>query len=608
MGDTGTDTIPLLTVLQLPTEKVLSNLRRFQQRLKDDVNGAYLGDAMAVMMQLSTGGGKTVIMGSFAKDHIASPWNHHFPGGVSIAHRGELLSQMSMQLAREEVPHGLIASEKVIKGIVAAHVEEFGRTFYNARSPWRVASVDTIGRRDLAGWASTVGMVHIDEAHHVLKDNKWGKAAALFPNARFLLPTATPIRADKKGLGSHSHGIADVLVEGPPMRELIDQGYLTDYRLYCIDVDDLRTEGLRVGPSGEFNQDDARDIVHKSKKLVGSVVDTYCKYAKGKLGVTFAVDIEEAKRLTDAYNAAGVPAAMLTGDDDPDRRRKVIRQFANRELWQLVNVDLFGEGFDLPAIECVSFARMTASFALYSQMWGRALRLMISQILAASWDNYVPAQRREFIKTSGKPFAYIFDHVGNFYFHKGPPDKPRVWTLDPGTKRKSSADDGIPMRVCLNPECAFPYERIYSCCPFCGTEAPPPSARGGPMEVDGDITLIDPAVLAQYLGEKARIDGSPPNLSGPAHVAAIRNHMLRQAEQHRLREAIAYWAGSYGDHPDRVNYRRFWFTFNIDVLAAMTLGRSDAEILRQRIIDDMRSRAILLPDALTVTNEIGEPA
>jgi superfamily II DNA or RNA helicase len=581
-------------------------LRGFQRTLKDDVNGAYLADRTAVMMQLSTGGGKTVIMGSFAKDHIANPWNHQFPAGCSIAHRGELLGQMSLQLAREEVPHGLIASEKVIKGIVDSHVEEFGRTFYNARSPWRVASVDTITKRDLGGWPASVGMVHIDEAHHVLRDNKWGKAAALFPNARFLLPTATPIRADKKGLGSHAHGIADALVEGPPMRQLIDDGFLTDYKVYCIKPDDLQTDGISVGASGEFNQDEAREAVHRSKKLVGSVVDTYIKYAYGRLGVTFAQDIEEARKITAEFNAKGVPAAMLTGEDDPTVRRKTIARFANRQLLQLVNVDLFGEGFDLPAIECVSFARLTASFALYSQMWGRALRLMISKILASAWDTYTSAQRLQFIKDSGKPFAYIFDHVGNFYFHKGPPDKPRVWSTDAGTKRKSAADDGIPMRVCLNPECALPYERIYSCCPYCGTDAPPPAERGGPLQVDGDITELDPALLQQYRGEIARIDVPASAVhvpTGVPRVSVIASHMKRQAAQHRLREAMAFWYATYSDPDQRVAYRRLWFTFGVDHMGAMTLGRPEADTLRERIIANLQSRGIVLPDALTVTND-----
>lgn len=575
-------------------------MRGFQQKLAADKNEAYAAGARAVMMQLSTGGGKTVIMGDDAKHHLKQPWDMRYPAGCSIAHRGELLTQMSMQLAREEVPHGLIASEKVIKEIVNAHVEEFGRTYYNARSPWRVASVDTITKRDLGGWCPTVGKVHIDEAHHVLRENKWGKSAALFPNARFLLPTATPIRADGKGLGAHADGIADALVEGPPMRWLIDNAYLTDYKVFCIPPSDLSLDGVKISAGGDFNPEQLREAVHKSKKIVGDVVDTYIKHAMGRLGVTFAVDIEDAHRISAEFNRRGVPAEVLTGDDDPARRRSVIRRFANRELLQLINVDLFGEGFDLPAIECVSFARPTASFSLFAQMWGRALRLMISKILAAAWDSYSVNDRKHFIATSGKPFAFIFDHVGNFYLHKGPPDRPRVWDLNARSKRKSAPDDGIPMRVCLSPTCALPYERIYSCCPYCGTAAPEPASRGGPAQVDGDITEIDPNLLAQYRGEIAKIDAAIHG--APNYI--MKNHQIRQGVQYRLRELMAFWYAHVCKEPDvRVHYRRFWFAFGVDAMQAMTLSAADAEALHVRILADLTNRDIVTPTSLQIKQE-----
>src|ERR1700756_5554928 len=178
----------------------MSKLRSFQRDLKTKASAAFIAGAVAVMLQLSTGGGKTVIMGDFARDHAAAPWDARYPGGCAIAHRSELVSQISQQLAREGVPHDIIAPKNVIRAIVNNHMEELGRIFYNARAVWRVASVDTIIRRQsqLAAWCATVGMLFIDEAHHVLRENKWGKAVAMFPHARVLLPTATPIRADRK--------------------------------------------------------------------------------------------------------------------------------------------------------------------------------------------------------------------------------------------------------------------------------------------------------------------------------------------------------------------------------------------------------------------------
>lgn len=572
----------------------MSNLRGFQQQLKMDALDAFESNARAVMLQLSTGGGKTVIMGSFAKDHAASPWDRSLPGGCAIAHRSELVSQISQQLAREEVPHDIIAPQSTIRAIADNHIEELGRTWYNARAPWRVASVDTINRRkDIQHWAQTVGMLFIDEAHHVLAKNKWGKAVELFnPRTRVLLPTATPLRADGAGLGRDEAGIADVLVEGPPMRALIDQGYLTDYKVFTVPPKDLTLDGVKIGASGDYNPEQLREAVHKSKSIVGDVVQTYLTHARGKLGVTFAVDIAHAQEITDAFNLAGVPAALVTAESSDDERRLALRKFRNRELLQLVNVDLFGEGFDLPAIECVSFARPTASFALYSQQWGRALRLMISAILSGAWDTYSVEQRLNFIATSLKPFAYIFDHAGNFYRHEGPPDKPRVWSLD-GRKRGGSGGDGIPMRTCLNLTCAFPYERIYPVCPYCGTAAPEPSDRSGARTVDGDITEIDPALLAMYFKEQARIDGMPGMAPpGVPRLAFVGNHMRRQAAQHHLREAITTWCLSR--HEDaRVATRRFWFTFKIDVLAAKVLNEKDADALRAKIYDDLESRGIV---------------
>lgn len=571
----------------------MSNLRGFQTKLKSDTLAEFDAGARAVMMQLSTGGGKTVIMGSFAKDHAAQPWDKSLPGGCAVAHRSELVSQISQQLAREGVAHDIIGQPATIRNIVKNHIEELGRTWYNARAAWRVASVDTLNKRkDLQQWSSTVGMLFIDEAHHVLEKNKWGKAVDIFPaRARVLLPTATPVRADGSGLGRGEGGIADALVEGPPMRWLIDNAYLTDYKVFAIPPSDLKLDGVQLSASGDFNPAQLREAVHKSKAIVGDVVRTYIQYARGKLGVTFAVDIAHAQEITDAFNAAGVPAALVTAETPDEARTSILRRFRNRELLQLVNVDLFGEGFDLPAIECVSFARPTASFALYSQQWGRTLRLMISAVLSGAWDTFSVAQRLQFIKDSGKPFAYIFDHAGNFYRHEGPPDRPRVWSLD-ARRRTRGASDGIPMRTCLNLTCAYPYERIYPACPYCGTAAPEPSDRSGANTVDGDITEIDPLLLAKYRGEADRIDGAPVVPYGVPRLPVIANHMRRQAAQHRLREVITQW--SMSRHEDaRVAMRRFWFVFKIDVLEARTLNEKDADALRAKICADLESRGIL---------------
>ena len=337
------------------------NNRAYQDKLINDSLQAWADGNKVIMAVLPTGGGKTVCMSSIIKQHKGY--------GVAMVHRGELVSQISITLARSGIVHSVAGSRATITAITAQHYALFGRSYVNQQSAdWIVASVDTV----VSGkgvWVdrfkrSTLGI--IDEGHHCLKDNKWGRCfSMLAPDSKGWLPTATPRRSDGKGLGSHSDGIADVLVEGPDMRALIDQGYLTDYTVRVIDTNDLDLSNVKTTGSGELSKVGVAEAVAKSRVIVGNVVEKYLQFASGKLGVTFAATIEEGERLTAEFNAQGVPAVMLTGDTPTAERAREIASFSRREKLMRVNVDLFGEGFDLPAIEIVIMARPTASFILY---------------------------------------------------------------------------------------------------------------------------------------------------------------------------------------------------------------------------------------------------
>ena len=494
-------------------------------------------------------------------------------------------------MAREGVRHDIIAPKKTIKTIVQSHMEEedIGRSYYDQRADWKVASVDTIIRRELNdNWLRQVGLGFQDEGHHVLRDNKWGKAAAMFPNARWILPTATPIRGDGKGLGAHADGIADAMVVGPGMRWLIDNGHLTDYHLIAPTTRDFSMVGVEISPvTGDFNLDQMRKRVKSSTTIVGDVVASYLKFAAGKLGITFAVDVEHATQIAAEYNRCGVPAAVVHAETLDHERNTIMRKFKNRELLQLVNVDLFGEGVDVPACEVVSMARPTASFSLYAQQFGRALRLLVSRFLRAAWHTYTSAQRLQFIAESEKPKALIIDHVGNFITHGGPPDRERApWSLDARDRRKK-ATDGIPMRACANPICLQAFERIYPCCPHCGWEPPIPAERGSPAQVDGDMILYSQELLDELFGAIRKVDGPPlipQNITEPAIVGAIKkNHRIRQEVQQELRQAMNLVMPPTLD--ERVAQRKFFDTFGVDTLTAQGLGSAEAGNLRQRILE-----------------------
>jgi superfamily II DNA or RNA helicase len=536
-------------------------LRGYQTKAESEIYEAWSTGATNVLIQLATGGGKTVLFCKIMSD---------YPGlSIAIAHRVELVSQISLTLARYGIRHNLVAQKAAIREIVSLHMLELGRSYYDPGARRYVAGVDTLIKmpRD-TNWFSRVGLVVQDEGHHPLAANKWGTAASLFPNAKGLYPTATPVRADGRGLGRHADGIMDKLIVGVPMRELINMCYLTEYRIFAP-PSDLDLTNVNVTDSGDYSGEKLRSAVHKSC-ITGDVVSHYLRIAPGKLGVTFAVDIVAATEIAAEFRSKGVKAEVITGKTPDLLRAQLMNKFRNREVLQLVNVDLLGEGVDVPAIEVVSMARPTASFALYSQQFGRSLRPM-----------------------DGKTHAIIIDHVSNVVRH-GLPDAPRVWSLDRRERRsRGTPDDVTLLKTCLNANCMAVYERVKKTCPYCGHYTPP-AERSSPQQVEGDLCELDPDVLAKLRGEITRIDGEPripAHLQGPAALAIANRHKARQNEQEKLRHWIALYAGYLREKnfSDSEIYRQFYFKFKIDVMTAQTLNVKDAEQLRKIIIDEIRN-------------------
>ncbi len=449
-----------------------------------------------------------------------------------------------------------------------------------------MAGVDTlINLSPQDPWFAHVTLWVVDEGHHLCSENKWGRAVSMFPNARGLAVTATPGRPDGKGLGRHADGLADTLIHGPEMHDLTRMGYLTPYKIYCP-PSDVNLASVHVTAGGEFNPKELAAAVHGSRTIVGDVVQSYLSKAAGKLGITFAVDIAAATEIAEGYRKAGVPAELLTGNTPALLRAEIMRKFKRREILQLVNVDILGEGVDVPAVEVVSMARPTNSFTTYAQQFGRMVRLFLSPELQAIWDTLSDGQRREFIAASDKPFGILLDHVGNVVRHGGPPDVPRPWSLDRREKRaKNNTDDAIPLKVCI--KCTGPYERVLTFCPYCG-HVDIPAARRTPEQVDGDLVLFDPDILRKMLGDVARVDGPalvPSHLDGIVVRSIHNKHFNRQVAQAELRRVMSIFGGyqlSLGRSESEC-MRRFFHMFGIDVLTAQTLGVPDAEALTEKI-------------------------
>lgn len=533
-------------------------LRPDQLQLKADAYAAWNSGARNVLAVLPTGGGKSVVASDIVADKLRMGKRQ-----AIIAHRNELVSQLSGHLAKREIPHRIIAPSNIIAQIANEHRAEYnGRVFVSQNSTVAVAGVDTLVARqdELKPWAQQISDWLIDEAHHVLAANKWGAAVNMFPNACGLGVTATPSRSDGKGLGAHHDGVFNAMVLGPDMRQLIDLGALTDYE-FALPVGDFEISEDAITDSGDYSPKKMREASKRSH-ITGDVVTEYCKHAFGKRAICFATDVETATEIASNFQAFGIAAAALSAKTPTAIRAEYIRRFRLGTLTILVNVDLFSEGFDVPACEVVIMARPTASLGVYLQQIGRGLRVI-----------------------NGKRVGLIIDHVGNWKRH-GFPDKRHYWTLDRREKRakKKPDDEEIPLVRCLNEDCGKPYVKALPACPHCGMvpPLPPPGGRGSPEKVEGDLILLDRDALAA-MRKATELESPAAGGSRAAFAAgdlagagAVNRQIAKVAAQTRLKDAIAQWAGiqRHKGRGDQESYRRFYHALGMDVLSALAADRS----------------------------------
>ena len=568
------------------------NLRDYQQTLADLIQAAWL-TVRAVLAVLATGGGKTVIFSAIINEHIGA--------SAAVVHRKEILSQISCSLAALEIKHRVIAPPNVIALIRRKHLKRFGRAFIDPQAQCGVISVQSITSKSslknasLQRWLKQITLCVFDEGHHYVTQGIWGRAVRMMDQAKLLFVTATPERADGKGLGIDADGYCETMVEGPATSWLIKQGYLSRF-IYKAPKTDLNMDDLPITASGDVSTKVLRARTVESH-LVGNIVEHYFKFAQGKKTIVFASDVATAEEMAAAFRAVNVNACALSGETDSGVRDRKLDEFEFGDLDVLVNVDLFDEGFDVPGVTCVILARITLSLAKYLQMCGRALRV----IYANGYDLKTKEGRLAAIANGPKREAIIIDPVRNWERH-GMPNWPRKWTLDAREKGgRAGPADTTPQRVCT--KCTQPYEAFYKACPHCGWPAPLPGAGGRavPEQVEGDLMELDVEGMAALFAKMNNADMSDEdfeldmvarNVPRVGRSVHMRHHQSAKYRRSVLRELVAWWIGMQPAGRElSEKHRRFYHRFGIDIGTAFTLDAKDTDALiehvQQRFAEDM---------------------
>lgn len=414
--------------------------RPYQSKLIADLRQSMRSNRR-VLLHLPTGGGKTFIASTIAKGAAAKGKRVIF-----LVHRIELLEQASLTFTDEGIDHGVIVA---------------GQPTPDAKI--MVAMAPTLVRR--LGNIIAPDLVFVDEAHHAAAGT-WATILAAFPQAWVVGLTATPCRLDGKGL----RGQFNDMVMGPSVGDLMAGGFLAPYRAFAPSTPNMSGVHTRAG---DFVVADMEDDLCRST-VVGDVVAHYQRLATGRRAIMFAASIRHSRALVEAFAAAGVAAEHLDGNTPAAVRASTIADFAAGRLSVLSNVGLFGEGFDVPAVEAVILARPTKSLSLHLQMIGRALRT-----------------------APGKTEAIVLDHAGNLQ-RLGFPDDDFTWSLDGVEKKKRKAGDAETIKQC--PEC-YAVHRPAPTCPECGhSYAPQPREV---EEVDGELQEVTRDTAPRMRDEQA---------------------------------------------------------------------------------------------------------
>jgi len=528
-----------------------------------------------VLSVLPTGAGKTILKAEMARRETTENDN----GVVVIfAHRDMLLSQISDALCMFKLKHSFITSVKTRKSITDMHLVKYGQSFDEPSARIIVCSVDKFRQTDTTYLNDIVTLWMLDEAHHLLVDGKWDACINRFPNARGLGVTATPIRADKKGLGRDYHGMFDDLVVGATMHELIQKSMLSPYEVYTIPTYIDMSE-VNVTGGGDFNNTKLGKATDKAS-VTGDVMKNYQRIAGGKQGICFAVNIEHSKHLAAAFNAAGVTAISLSSKDDPTYRIKKIDEFKRGLITILCNCDLFAEGLDIPAVEVVIMVRKTLSYSLFKQAFGRMLRMF-----------------------EGKTHGILIDHVGNvdFMMHKYhleyPHDDP-TWTLS-DYKTFQPNDDGKQSKARTCPECYRKYipEKVSKVvCPSCDhveTVDEQIDALKKLQAIDCDLVPMTVDFIDRLVAERKKNDmpvaQMPIAYTGDsiARSSAMKNQATRQVAQEEFRGlydiyCMALW--STGKYDIEACQQQFEIEYGVNMLKAQILsaGETNKLILRMK--------------------------
>jgi DNA repair protein RadD len=416
------------------------SLRDYQINAIESLRSSFRNGNRRVILCAPTGSGKSTIFSEIARSCVDR-------GGkvLAVAHRQELVYQLRDRLFSEH---------RLPSGVIMAGCEQ------DEEAAIQVASIQTLKGRTLP--PST--LVCIDECHHSTAAT-YRKLLENYPDSFVIGMTATPWRQNGRGLGSIWQ---DIIVAATP-KQLIKEGTLVDYVGFTFatpDLDNVTTT------AGDFNLS-GLDSVCTEGRIIGGIVEKWLDHANNVPTICFAVNIKHAEMICSEFNKAGVTSKVIHHGLGKDDRSGIINDVKSGSIRVVCNVGIFGEGVDIPNLECAILARPTQSLVLHLQQVGRVLR-----------------------PSPGKARARIHDHAGNL-MRLGLPDDERDYSLLVSNVNHRDGNFRRLVRSCEKCFAIIPIGR--PACMECGHQHEVEDVK----YVDGNVVDIK-SVKFHSIAEKAR--------------------------------------------------------------------------------------------------------
>lgn len=336
---------------------------------------------MAVLMIMATGLGKTVVAAKFAKREYKRKQR-----GLFLCHENHILNQAFDDFRQELGPEAVL------------------RKFYGEKKDWNADEADVLfaSFQSFKDWHRVFDKNHfdyivVDESHHGPAPT-YKRVIKYFTPKKLLGMSALKQRTDELSI---EELFGKPVVEFP-LEMGLAMGWLTYVEYHVMNdginaasLQQMTQEVLEKGKRVSIKQLNENIFVQKRDEEVAEEIR---KYNNGeKKTIIFCENIQHAENFS-LYLPGSV---MFHSGQTADQNNQALQDFRDGKVTEILAVDKFNEGIDVPDVEVIVFLRNTDSLNVFLQQLGRGLRKIAGKEKVIVLDFVANCQRLMYLAEMG---------------------------------------------------------------------------------------------------------------------------------------------------------------------------------------------------------------